>query len=115
MNWFGRALGVVFGLIGITVIVSLWTEDGFGEPPVFFKIFGSLVAMPFIFIGVASVLGRGIGTPAVPGSNPVRATPPTNLTCTNCGATIEDGSEVSPSGDVKCTYCQTWFNVHQRT
>ena len=22
-------------------------------------------------------------------------------------------TEVSPSGDVKCTYCNTWFNIHR--
>jgi hypothetical protein len=25
--------GLVFGGVGVTVIVSLWTADGYGEPP----------------------------------------------------------------------------------
>ena len=32
--------------------------------------------------------------------------------CDNCGAGIEDGDDVSPSGDVKCKHCKKWFNIH---
>lgn len=31
--------------------------------------------------------------------------------CTHCGAAIEAGTEISPSGDFKCAYCQNWSNV----
>ena len=34
--------------------------------------------------------------------------------CTACGAWIEDASAVSPSGDVRCAYCNVWFNVHRQ-
>jgi DNA-directed RNA polymerase subunit RPC12/RpoP len=33
--------------------------------------------------------------------------------CTACGARIQDASAVSPSGDVRCAYCNAWFNVHR--
>jgi DNA-directed RNA polymerase subunit RPC12/RpoP len=33
--------------------------------------------------------------------------------CTACGARIQDASEVSPRGDIRCAYCNVWFNVHQ--
>ena len=33
--------------------------------------------------------------------------------CTNCGATLQGEAEVSPSGDVKCSYCERWFNIHR--
>jgi hypothetical protein len=34
--------------------------------------------------------------------------------CTACGARIQDASEVSPSGDARCAYCNVWFNVHRQ-
>jgi DNA-directed RNA polymerase subunit RPC12/RpoP len=34
--------------------------------------------------------------------------------CTACGARIQDVSEVSPGGDVRCAYCNVWFNVHRQ-
>lgn len=33
--------------------------------------------------------------------------------CDNCGAGLPEGADVSPSGDFKCVYCNTWFNIHQ--
>ena len=34
--------------------------------------------------------------------------------CTACGARIQDASAVSPGGDVRCAYCNVWFNVHRQ-
>jgi len=31
--------------------------------------------------------------------------------CDHCGATAEGPMDLSPSGDVRCTYCGKWFNV----
>jgi len=31
--------------------------------------------------------------------------------CDNCGAKCTNASDISPSGDLKCKYCNTWFNV----
>ena len=31
--------------------------------------------------------------------------------CDNCGAKCTNASDISPSGDLKCEYCNTWFNV----
>src|SRR5271154_5251644 len=57
----GRAmaivLGITFGGIGLAVMGFLWTEHGFGEPPTFFKIFGTLVALPFVGFGILALLG----------------------------------------------------------
>ncbi|MEO1998190.1 MAG: hypothetical protein ABGZ17_23345 [Planctomycetaceae bacterium] len=35
-----------------------------------------------------------------------------DYTCDHCGATLSDGTEVSPSGDFRCQYCDNWSNVH---
>jgi DNA-directed RNA polymerase subunit RPC12/RpoP len=32
--------------------------------------------------------------------------------CNQCGARLEDGGDVSPSGDFKCSYCGKWSNIH---
>jgi len=34
--------------------------------------------------------------------------------CPNCGASIAEGADVSPSGDVKCDHCRRWFNIHRQ-
>lgn len=31
--------------------------------------------------------------------------------CDSCGAKCTNASDISPSGDLKCAYCDTWFNV----
>ena len=31
--------------------------------------------------------------------------------CEHCGAGLDEKADVSPSGDVKCTYCKKWFNI----
>lgn len=37
---------------------------------------------------------------------------PRNYECDQCGAALGDNSEISPSGDFKCTYCGKWSNIH---
>ena len=132
---FGRFVALVFGAIGATIIISLWTADGFGEPPLFFKIVGSLIASLFVFIGVSGgILGKGMGSAGGPQDvtgtlqqlskmqqesrrgadrNPETGSSGGGYACTNCGATLQGDAEVSPSGDVKCSYCERWFNIHR--
>lgn len=111
----GRLISGVFGAIGLVIIVSLWTAEGFGEPPLFFKLVGTLIASIFVLVGVAGALGL---QPKAPPIGPIRGASPrgrpgaAQLACTNCGASLGEGADVSPSGDVKCTYCQRWFNIH---
>ncbi len=31
--------------------------------------------------------------------------------CDHCGAKCIDSSDISPSGDLRCSYCNQWFNV----
>ena len=37
---------------------------------------------------------------------------PRDYHCDHCGAALADASDVSPSGDFKCTYCGNWSNIH---
>jgi DNA-directed RNA polymerase subunit RPC12/RpoP len=113
----GGVFGIVFGGIGLTVIGFLWTERGFGEPPVFFKIFGSLIALAFVAMGATFLMAALKGPHPQPG--PTAGEPPasastagTGYTCPACGARLGEAAEVSPKGDVKCGYCRQWFNIH---
>lgn len=121
MTLFSRAIAVIFGLIGVVVIVHTWTERGFGEPPLFFKLFFTLVASVFVLVGIGGVVGKGLR--ADPGGagrdgprSPDRSAGPgaragLDLKCDHCGATLGAEADISPSGDVRCGYCQRWFNV----
>ena len=128
-NAAGRFVAAVFGVafagIGLTVIGFLWFgEDGFHEPPVFFKLFGSFIAMVFVAVGGAAVYGAIAGggplaqakrrTQSSPSSMSA-ASPGGGYTCPHCGGGLDRGADVSPMGDVKCSFCGRWFNVHGRS
>jgi hypothetical protein len=126
-KFIGGGVGLIFAGVGLTVLVFLWTSSGFGAPPLFFRVFGSFIALAFVLIGggsfLAAVGGKQIFTPPNDlaagdegSSEPAPSAPadPLKLSCPRCGATVSDGAEVSPHGDVKCSYCQSWFNVHAK-
>jgi hypothetical protein len=115
----GRLLGAVFGLvfggIGISVIVGIWSERGFHEPPLMFKMVGTFISIAFVAVGATAVLSAfragpsGAGNPMPPSTG---SGGETGYTCPGCGARLGDDADVSPKGDVKCGYCKRWFNVH---
>ncbi len=120
----GRVVPGVFGIIGLSVIVFLWSfQPGeFGSPPVFFKIFGSLIGSVFMLMG----FGTAIFGPAamrktrsrhrmgqLHGTLEADAPSSDGYTCPNCGGGLQSDADVSPSGDVKCTFCDRWFNIHR--
>lgn len=124
--------GFVFAGIGLTVIGFLWLTpfDDFGSPPLFFRIFGSFIAIAFVALGgtmgLAAVAGRADWVArkppasAAPGPmSPAAAAAGTpsaagRYACPHCGAAMTGGTEASPHGDVKCPHCGAWFNVHGR-
>jgi hypothetical protein len=85
----GRIIGGVFGFvffgIGLTVIGFLWGA-GFNEldsPPIFFRIFASLISLAFITIGgltlLSAVMGRNLfGSPRRPRNGEDAASTPTH-------------------------------------
>lgn len=112
----------VFAAIGLTVIVFLWSQPfgGFGSPPLFFRIFGSLIGIVFVVMGGTGVVAAITGKPLSSPQHTVRSVfrrpsgeTPGSYVCPNCGATLAGKVDVSPSGDVKCPYCKSWFNVHR--
>ncbi|MEK7950975.1 hypothetical protein [Luteolibacter soli] len=111
----------IFGFIGIAVIAFLWgSNDVLGDAPLFFKVFGSFIGLCFMAMGfgvplsalrkgkeMEDLVARGLQVQAPPPSVPE------TLACPTCGANVGQ-AEVSPSGDVKCTYCHGWWNIHRR-
>ena len=113
-----RLLLMIPTLIGVAVLVFLWgSSDGFGSPPLFFKVFGSLIALAFMAMGFGVPFhflrrGKEMERLGAHGLHP-QAAPPASLQCPNCGANVGK-AEVSPGGDVKCIYCHGWWNIHRR-
>lgn len=117
-RFLGFVFGCLFGGVGLTVLAFLWTAQGFGAPPLFFRLFGSFIALAFVAFGGTMIYGSLHGSPAVDLS--ASSTPPSqpankgSYTCPHCSGGLETGADVSPHGDVKCSYCDRWFNIHGR-
>jgi hypothetical protein len=123
--------GFAFAGIGITVLGFLWLTpfNQFGSPPLFFRIFGSFIALVFIAMGgttfVAAILGNRLqrhvadfdkfNETETEANAPAAPLSPLNYCCSNCGAKLTKQSDVSPLGDVKCIFCGQWFNIHRPT
>lgn len=121
--------GLGFGGIGLAVLSFLWLTpfNQFGSPPLFFRIFGSFIALMFVVMGggtlAAAIAGKGLANRAAmlarqqqadinhPAAEPK---PSVGYTCSKCGAPLGVDAEVSPLGDVKCSFCHQWFNIHNR-
>jgi hypothetical protein len=123
----GRFIAGVFGLafacIGLVIIGTLWFGDGMGDPPVIFKLVGSCIAVCFVAMGgtmaFSAITGRGMmAQQSATNATTTKASPggaTGGYTCPHCGAGLDRNAEVSPMGDVKCSFCGRWFNVHGRT
>ena len=125
--------GFAFAGIGITVLGSLWLApfNQFDSPPLFFRIFGSFIALVFVAMGgttfVAAIFGNHLQRPGTnfdkfndtkeqrPPNAPAVPMSPLNYCCSNCGAKLTNKADVSPLGDVKCSFCHQWFNIHRST
>ena len=107
----------VFGFIGLTILIFLWTARGFGAPPLVFRLFGSFIAIGFMIMGFGvplSALRKGRASHDafdLKGSKPTDRKPG-HYICPNCGANVGD-ADVSPSGDIRCEYCNEWWNIHR--
>jgi hypothetical protein len=125
--FFVRIVGIVPLGIGLTVLGFLWGSswNDFHSPPLFFRIFGSFIALGFVLFGGAMVFGK-MASPAERlkamqdelreaglTDTPVASKSPHSgkLKCPNCGSS-PGTAEVSPHGDVKCDHCSRWYNVH---
>ncbi len=113
----GTVFGCVFVGIGVSVLGFLWSQPfgGFGSPPLFFRIFGSFIAIPFVaiggFIAYSSITGIGMRKWKSNSSSSVNEKQGV-YSCPNCNAPLSGSLDVSPHGDVKCGHCHGWFNIH---
>jgi hypothetical protein len=125
----GGAMGLIFAGIGITTLAFLWGMPfgEFGSPPLFFRVFASFIALSFVIMGGAAfygiIIGKNIsgnfpasiaedGEPDEDQPDDSRQNTPPAYTCPKCGAPLAEGAEVSPHGDIRCGYCNAWFNIH---
>ncbi len=137
MSLLPRLMAIIPFGIGMTVLIFLWSAPfgEFGSPPLFFRVFGSFIALAFVLTGIAIFVGAGkigdprrmaqklqemqkeLGATQPMGSSSVTqpdatVKPKVGYECPNCGAAMGKEADVSPSGDVKCGYCERWFNIH---
>jgi hypothetical protein len=124
----GGAMGLIFAGIGVTVLIFLWGMPfgEFGSPPIFFRIFGSFIALAFVVIGGSSAMAVVFVTDktnqfvdnALEQSDSLTDCIPqntqTSYSCPKCGAPLGTDADVSPHGDAKCAYCSAWFNIHSQ-
>lgn len=116
--------GFVFGGIGLSVIIFMASMNAheFGTPPMFFRVFASLIGLGFVAFGGtmlysairggAAIEEKLASLPDAP-DDAKSTTPNVGYTCPSCGASLGEKADVSPMGDVKCTHCGRWFNVHK--
>ena len=121
----GGVFGIAFFGIGLTVLGFLWLSPfgAWDSPPLFFRIFGSFIAICFVAMGgtvaMSAILGGGLMRPSIPAVERVQphgiaaAGPLGGYHCPQCAAPLSDKADVSPLGDVKSTFCGAWFNIHQ--
>ncbi len=66
MSLLPRLMAIIPFGIGMTVLIFLWSAPfgEFGSPPLFFRVFGSFIALAFVLTGIAIFVGAGkIGDP----------------------------------------------------
>ena len=107
----------MFGFIGLAVLIFVWSGPG-DFPPLIFRLVASFIAIAFMAMGfgtpITEIMRRARATEDRSAIELVEPTEPPRkgYQCPNCGAGLGN-QEVSPSGDVKCTYCQKWWNIHR--
>jgi len=115
-----RIFLIVFSIpfigVPIAIISMLWSNDGFGGPPIAMKIAGSLicgaVGCAGLFMMYGSISGKAVSKHNVAKRSHINTSNRSEYKCNNCGASIGVDSDISPSGDVKCQFCNSWFNVN---
>ena len=111
MRYFGLIFALPFICGPIAMLTMLWSKSGFGSPPVAMKVFGTCICLAVMaggfFMAYSIITGK-----AVSQKSSFRPIKKGGYSCEHCGASIGTDSEISPSGDVKCEYCNSWFNIN---
>ncbi|MCF7974246.1 MAG: hypothetical protein K9N55_10555 [Phycisphaerae bacterium] len=115
-----RLFAIVFSIpflgVPIAMISMLWSHDGFGGPPIAMKIAGSLICGAVGFAGLfmmfTAIFGKAASRHNAVNRSQLTTSKTHEYKCTNCGAGIGVDSDISPSGDIKCQFCNSWFNVN---
>ena len=115
--------GMVFAGAGLCMLGLIWGGDS-DDVPIYGKLFGSLICVAFLAFGGFAVFGAFVGGRKgmmSPLSEAIQArmkegaaAAAGSYVCPSCGAALGEKADVSPMGDVKCTHCGRWFNVHKQ-
>ena len=110
------ALGAFFCSLGVTMLKTPWIGI-----PWLFRFWGGLIAFACLAVGLIMVFGsmvrqilRNRDARDARAQTAVDAPVNSGYACPNCGAPLASAADVSPLGDVRCGYCQQWFNVFGR-
>ncbi len=122
MKIFAIVFMLPFVAVPLFMMAMLWGESGFGGPPLFMKLAGTCICLAVMsggLFGMYSIvtgkanrfkLNRQTGSF---NHGPTAHRERGDYSCPHCGAAISTEAEISPSGDVKCPYCKSWFNVNK--
>jgi len=98
MEWAIGGFGIIFGIIFFIPFIVI---------PIFI-VFAARRIFRFqsrVFSSIEPSLFQQIDQADKPNKHYVKTR------CDNCSAKCTNASDISPSGDLKCAYCDTWFNV----
>jgi hypothetical protein len=123
--WFILIFFSLFGFIGLTLLIFLWfgSMDAMGDPPLIFKLVGSFISLGFMAMGfgmpVTAILAWARGEIPKDDEDEIEsdggsAKAASGYRCPHCAAGLGEAAEVSPSGDVKCSYCNKWMEHPSR-
>lgn len=104
----------MFGFIGLALLIFLWSDSS-DFPPLIVKLVASCIAIAFMAMGFGMPITALLARNTFNENETPKAAPTAEAEgykCPNCGAGL-GGQEVSPSGDVKCSYCHKWWNIHK--
>ena len=116
-KWVFGGIALAFAFTSLAILCVLWALP----IDLLFKIVFSIVDVPFVAIGgTLFVLAVKI-RPSIP-TKTVETVHDSQLSseilrlhCPQCGAPFEEDAETSSSGDVKCEFCDSWYNVYQQS
>ena len=98
MEWAIGSFGIMFGILFFTPFILV---------PIFIFITARKVFkfQSKVFSSIEPSLFQKIDQAEKPNKRYVKTI------CDSCGAKCTNASDISPSCDLKCAYCDTWFNV----
>jgi len=122
----GGVVAATFGVFYLTAIEQAGLPHIPPSVRMVFTVMGGFAILVGVLLVLSALSGRiiilprgrhdrdagGPGDPRVSSSSrTISHVASGRISCTHCAAPLHDDTEISPSGDVKCPFCRSWFNV----